>query len=168
MPDASLAAALLLLLPLSAAAWHDITLRRIPDEAVIAVAGIGAGLRAAEGALPLALSLLVALLVLLLLLLPFAKGWLGGGDVKLLAALAIAVPPAATTQMLGATALAGGLLAFAYLALRRLPPSRLGRGRSLAGRVLAIERARIRRGGPLPYGVAIAIGAFCILVTGGS
>jgi prepilin peptidase CpaA len=164
MTDAVPVAAAMLLLPLAFAAWNDVALRRIPNEAVIAVAGIGAGLRGAEGAAPLLLSLLGAAAVFALLLLPYARGWLGGGDVKLLTAIAIAVPPLETTQLLGATALAGGVLALLYLALRRAPAPAPGPRRSIAGRVLAIERARIRRGGPLPYGVAIAVGTVAMFL----
>jgi prepilin peptidase CpaA len=169
MPDAVPAAALLLL-PLAVAAWHDIALRRIPDGIVLLAAGMGAGLRAAEGPAALGGSLLVALAVFALLLIPFARGWLGGGDVKLLSALAIAIPPAAAPGLLVATTLAGGVLALLYLSLRLLPaPAPAARRVGfLPRRILAVERARIRRGAPLPYGLAIAAGAVFVILGGGA
>jgi prepilin peptidase CpaA len=105
------------------------------------------------------------------LLLPFAvMGMLGGGDLKLATAIAIGLPPLGSYQFVVATAVAGGLLALLYLAahrlaLRRAAPSRAaGRAASLLRRVLAAEAWRVRRRGPLPYGVAIAAGAALVLL----
>ena len=59
----------------------------------------------------------------------FLLGWaawrcrvMGGGDVKLLAACALLAPPAAVPGLVLAVALAGGVLALAYLALQPLVP----------------------------------------------
>jgi len=68
---------------------------------------------------------------------------MGGGDVKLAAALALWFSPQSTVKFLVVTSLAGGVLT-------------LG--------VLALHRARRREGRPeVPYGVAIAFGALVIL-----
>ena len=68
-----------------------------------------------------------------------------------------------------ATAIAGGVLAVAYLLLERtLMPTNKPASMSLLRRVIAVEAWRIRRRGPLPYGVAIAAGgAFILLHPGG-
>jgi prepilin peptidase CpaA len=68
---------------------------------------------------------------------------MGGGDVKLAAALALWFSPRSTIQFLVLTSLAGGVLT-------------LG--------VLAWHRAKRREGRPeVPYGVAIAFGGLAIL-----
>ena len=73
----------------------------------------------------------------------FYAGMMGGGDVKLAAALALWFSPASTIKFLLLTSLAGGVLT-------------LG--------VLAFHRLKRREGRPeIPYGVAIAFGGLAIL-----
>ncbi len=104
-------------------------------------------------------SLLLAALVFAALALLHARGWLGGGDVKLAAGVAAGLAPQAVLLFLVVTGIAGGVLAAAHLVLRGLTfrPRRLVK---LAGprRVWRAERWRIARHAPLPYGVAIACG----------
>ena len=79
----------------------------------------------------------------LLFALLFQLGMMGGGDVKLAAALALWFPPAAYLKFLVLMSMAGGLLT--------------------AGLLIA-HRARAKTGRPkIPYGVAIAAGALVIL-----
>jgi prepilin peptidase CpaA len=150
-------------LALVAAALHDIAARTIPNGLCLAIACAGLLARAlAEELLP---GLLAAGLVFLL-------GWaawrcrvMGGGDVKLLAACALLAPPAAVPGLVLAVALAGGLLALAYLGLRPVVPvPALARPAPLLARARRAEAWRIRRRGPLPYGVAIALGTFFTLL----
>jgi prepilin peptidase CpaA len=104
-------------------------------------------------------SLIVATILFLLLLVVYQRGWMGGGDVKLLVALAIGLPLMGLIQLLTITALAGGVLAVMHLTMRLLPyPSLAPAGSSFVRRVYAIERWRHLRHAPLPYGVAIACG----------
>ena len=90
----------------------------------------------------------------------FACGWLGGGDVKLLAAAALWAGPAGLPQLLILTGVIGGALALFLL--------------NPAGRQLAFAARMMIGGGvppagtgietPVPYGVAIAGAAlFAIL-----
>ena len=73
----------------------------------------------------------------------FYAGMMGGGDVKLAAALALWFSPQSTIKFLVLTSLAGGVLT-------------LG--------VLAWHRTKRREGRPeVPYGVAIAFGGLAIL-----
>lgn len=91
----------------------------------------------------IAIQLALALLVLAVCAALFAARMLGGGDAKLLAALALWVPPAAFAELLLVMALAGGLLAGAMLATRRhLAPG---------------AKASV------PYGIAIAVGGLWVL-----
>ena len=73
----------------------------------------------------------------------FYAGMMGGGDVKLAAALALWFSPASTIKFLVLMSLAGGVLTVAILAFHRL---------------------KRREGRPeIPYGVAIAFGGLAIL-----
>ena len=104
-------------------------------------------------------SLIAATILLLLLIVVYQRGWIGGGDVKLLVALAIGLPLMGVIQLLTVTALAGGVLALVHLMMRLLPYPKLApAGSSLVHRVYVVERWRHLRRAPLPYGVAIACG----------
>jgi prepilin peptidase CpaA len=167
MSHISIATTALLGALLVAAAWRDIATRTIPDGISITLAGLGLLLRTTEGMMALGLSTVTAALLFLALVLLHARGALGGGDVKLAGALALGLAPAATVSFLLATALAGGVLALAYIALGRIvrDASPLSRATaSLPRRILAVERRRLRRGGPLPYAVAIALGGILVLL----
>ena len=79
----------------------------------------------------------------------FAAGKLGGGDVKLLAALGLWFNLKGALWMLLDVVLAGGVLAILIIALRSL-----GWSEKIRRRVVLL-----RPGGGIPYGVAIAAGA---------
>lgn len=85
----------------------------------------------------LAIQLGVATIVFGVFVGAFAIGMMGGGDVKLIGALALWLPPFATLSMLIVMSIAGGILTL----------------------IMLIE-ARVRRTGhaiEVPYGVAIAV-----------
>lgn len=145
-----------------AAAWRDLAVRRIPDPLSASIAAAAILLRVVEGPGALAASLAAALALFVLLFALFARGWLGGGDVKLATALALGLPPQGIWTLVVATALAGGVLASGYLLMHRLaagPVAPTRRRSAILARVAAAEAWRIRRRGPLPYGIAIAAGA---------
>jgi prepilin peptidase CpaA len=139
-------------------AMIDIATRLIRNEICLALALLGIASQFANP-VQVAQSLIAATILLLLLLVIYQWGRIGGGDVKLLVALAIGLPLTGVIQLLTITALAGGVLALVHLMMRLLPYPRLApAGSSLARRVYAIERWRHLRHAPLPYGVAIACG----------
>jgi prepilin peptidase CpaA len=85
----------------------------------------------------------VAMAVFLLLAAAFYAGMMGGGDVKLAAALALWFSPASTLKFLVLMSIAGGVLTLL---------------------VLGVHRLRKKEGRPeIPYGVAIAFGGLWIL-----
>jgi prepilin peptidase CpaA len=91
---------------------------------------------------------------------------IGGGDLKLIAALAIGLPVPQLIQALMVMAAAGILLVIVHLLLRLLPlPSLPPVGSRILRRVYAIERWRNIRKAPLPFGVAIACGGVLTLLT---
>jgi prepilin peptidase CpaA len=139
-------------------AMIDIATRLIRNEICLVLALLGI---ASQFASPMQVieSLVVATILLLLLLVIYQRRWIGGGDVKLLLALAIGLPLMGVIQLLTITALAGGVLALVHLMMRLLPNPKLApAGSSLVRRVYAVERWRNLRHAPLPYGVAIACG----------
>jgi len=139
-------------------ATMDVATRLISNEVCLALALLGIAGQLASP-MQVAQSLIAATILLLLLLMIHQRGWIGGGDVKLLVALAIGLPVIGVIELLTVTALAGGVLALVHLMMRLLPyPKRAPAGSSLARRVYAIERWRHLRRAPLPYGVAIACG----------
>lgn len=90
-----------------------------------------------------------ALLVFALGALLFARGWMGGGDVKLLAAVAAWASLATLPLLIGSILLAGGLLALVMIIARRL-----------AARPATQPTLRLlHMDAPLPYGVAILAGS---------
>lgn len=163
VPIASVLEILLLLY----VATIDIATRLISNEIclILALLGIAGQLLTP---IQLAQSLIVAAILFLVLLIIYQRGMIGGGDVKLLVALAIGLPLTGVTQLLTATALAGGVLAALHLMMRRLPQPRLApAGSSLIRRVYAVERWRHLRHAPLPYGVAIASGGIWTILSKG-
>src|SRR5262245_61661098 len=136
----------------------DIATRLIRNEICLMLALLGI---AGQFSSPMHIteSLIAATILLLLLIVIYERGWIGGGDVKLLVALAIGLPLMGVIQLLTITALAGGVLALVHLMMRFLPYPKLAPvGSSFLRRVYAIERWRNLRHAPLPYGVAIACG----------
>lgn len=103
----------------------------------------------------------VALAVFLVGAVLFARGWLGGGDVKLLSAAALWAGAPQTIGLLATTAILGGVLALVLL-------TPLGRG------IAAVGRARLGAPPlaeapaspvPVPYGVAIAGAGLIVVVS---
>lgn len=82
----------------------------------------------------------------------FASGQMGGGDVKLLACLALWMNFTAAIWLVASTLIAGGILAIGFIATR--PFRRAKDGRS--GRTVSRN---------IPYGIAIAAGA-CLVFAG--
>ncbi len=95
----------------------------------------------------------VAVAVFAVLAVTFYLGMMGGGDVKLAAALALWFSPGSTVRFLVIMSLAGGLLTVVVLILHRLKAT----PDALPGVEKNISKPEV------PYGVAIAIGALWIL-----
>jgi len=160
-----LAGAVILLL--LAATWSDLATRTIPNRLSLAIAAIAIPGQMASGPLAFAASAGSAALLFAALVVPFSFGVLGGGDVKLAPALALGLSPSGTWDFVVLTALAGGVLGLAYIALSRLlppPQERIQPGSPLLQRVMAVEWRRIRRRAGLPYGIAIAVGGVAMLL----
>lgn len=145
----------------------DVATRLIRNEICLALALLGIASQL-PNAMQVAESLIAAAILFLLLFVLYTRGGIGGGDVKLLIALAIGFPLTGVIQLLTITALAGGVLALVHLLMRLLPYPRLAPvGSSLMRRIYAVERWRNLRHAPLPYGVAIACGGIWTILSKG-
>ncbi len=98
-----------------------------------------------------AIQLLVATAVFGALALAFYIGMMGGGDVKLAAALALWFSPVTTVKFLVIMSLAGGVLTLLVLAIHKKRENS------------ALDENETPEKPEVPYGVAIAIGALWIL-----
>jgi prepilin peptidase CpaA len=156
------------------ATMYDVAVRIVPNGLSLIVAVAGLGMNTIDG------QLLAALfgggLVFAAMWQCWRRGWIGGGDVKLLSACALLVPPASVPELVLTTGIAGGILALFYLALGRLLPRRAtsrpagrpgarpgARPTGLLARVWRAERRRIRRSLSLPYACAISAGVLLTL-----
>lgn len=140
----------------------DLYKRRLPNWLTMALLAAGLTVRLLHaGFWAFALGLLGALIAALLLILPFARGWLGGGDVKLFAAVGAWLGPRWVLEAALVAAVAGGVLSIFFL-LRAPPAVRRDMVRNL--KLSAIEMTivagerRPHRLSP-PYAPAIAAGA---------
>ena len=149
------------------AAVHDIVARTVPNWINGGILIFALPLRLLQGNLEVALYFSFAVFWILLLLWRFRL--LGGGDVKLWVAATLLIPPfwQAEYLALDRITLIGGFLAIFYIALRHALKSKTFTlkhpgNQYLWQRTIRAELWRMRRGGPLPYAVAISAG---ILVT---
>jgi prepilin peptidase CpaA len=148
--------AALLLVFLILAALEDLWRLEINDWVCAAIAG-GAFLAVAiDGpAGELWQNLLLFSLLLGVGTLLFVRGWMGGGDVKLLAACALWFNLDQGWKMLVAAAIAGGLETLIVMIVRALPwPSSIRK-----------RLAVLQRGEGIPYGVAIGAGVVLVGLT---
>lgn len=134
------------------ACWTDLRARWIPDSASIAVILGFVLYHAAAGKTALlsptvAWHVAVGVTVFTLSALAFARGWIGGGDVKLLSAVSLWAGPGQVLPFLFATSLASGgiaLLLIGYYGVAR-----------------AMQPADDT--GSLPFAIAIAVGGLHLL-----
>ncbi len=160
MPLTAFAVAALLL-----AASHDIAFRIVPDWVSATLAIDAVLLRLLDHHFMTGLA--CGLAVFALAAICWRRGWLGGGDVKLLGATAVLVPPGLVPAYIAVVSLAGGVLALLYLLLERIVPlPRLRLHASLLRRILIVECRRIRRRTSLPYATAISAAALLMLFKG--
>jgi prepilin peptidase CpaA len=150
------------------AAVEDLRARIISNGLVISIAFTGLLLGAATHANMLWINIVAAVLVLVVFGAIAHFGTLGGGDIKLMAAVTLLVPPAQIAGLLLAIALAGGIVSAIYLLLHRvLKPRRRARGprsRNVFTCWWLHERARIMHSRTVPYALAISGGSIPYII----
>lgn len=138
----------------------DLYTRRIPNVLTFGLAGFGVAMAAFGLDALTATEALLGLIVGLALMLPgHLIGATGAGDVKLFAAIGTLLGPRAMVMAFLYTAMAGGAIALAVAARRRLLRDTVDRAltlvRSAGANVGEIERSSVNR---FAYAPAIAIG----------
>lgn len=155
--------ALLILALVGTLAWaavNDAMWYRIPNAVPIVILALYPLylLAGGPGLANLHWSLAIALATFLTGAFMFARGWMGGGDVKLLAALALWAGPAHFPELILMTSIAGGVLALiGILPGRAATIAWLALNLRIALRLPEAPRSATGRR-TIPYGVAIAVG----------
>jgi prepilin peptidase CpaA len=160
------------LLALAGSAASDLRARIVPDRFAILIALCGLAMALRPGTGPLWIALLAAASVFLAYGILAHFNAIGGGDVKLIAAACLLVAPGNIPLLLLEIALAGGVLSCIYLAggfLLRLQPAlyRVSAGAARRGafrKWLRREGARMARGLPMPYALAVLGGVSAHLI----
>lgn len=169
--DATLLIRIAALAVLCVAAAIDIRERLLPNPTVLLVMAGGVVLRLlSDPGWPWPSLAIWFAAVLVLGFIMAGRNWIGWGDAKMIAAVTLLVPPAGVADLLLAICIAGGVLSCLYIATRHVLLRGQAAGASdivppgLAG-IWQMECDRIRRGGPMPYGVAILGGtAYSVLL----
>jgi prepilin peptidase CpaA len=141
----------LLMLALGAAAVEDAVRYRISNltcAAVLIAALVAVAVQGFSSGLWQNFALFAAFLAVGTL--AFAAGWLGGGDVKLLASIGLWLDLRAAVGLIAAVFIAGGLVALVYIVARRMVHA--------AG-------PSIGRHAQIPYGLAVVAGALFMFGT---
>jgi prepilin peptidase CpaA len=162
------------LVALFCAALSDFKRRIIPNRLVAIIPGCGVAIRLLWDPRSIGFTVAVAGAVLLLLGFLARRELIGGGDVKLIAAVTFLVSPGQIITLFFGIAVLGGLLSCIYLlvhlALRRREMSYVAgnRGRcppSRWGGYLGPEVVRIAAQESVPYGLAVAGSTASIALT---
>ena len=135
-----------LALMLLAASWFDLRSRTIPNGLNLAIALLSIPFWWATGLASwpeIAIQIGLAALVFGLFTIPFLLGAMGGGDVKMLGALALWIPGGALLALIVIMSLAGGALTLAMVIRQRV----------------ARKEGRLE----IPYGVAIAFAGLWLI-----
>jgi prepilin peptidase CpaA len=145
----------------------DVSMRRIPNLLNAALALAAVVLAAMHGPLAVASTIATFGAVLVLGFVAFSLGWLGGGDVKLLAAGAAVLGFPDAIPFIIYTAIGGGVLALAFaVATGRLVPvlkavALVLRPFAFKGTVAVAPTSPMT----LPYACAIAFGAVAVALS---
>lgn len=140
---------ILLAVLLLMAAWTDLKTRIISNElnAAIGLLAVAFWFATGEALWPdIAIRIGIALLAFAIFAGLFVLRVMGGGDVKMIAALALWLPFKALIDMLTVMALSGGVIALILIVRQRWRPN--------------AQRPEV------PYGVAIAVGGLWVIANG--
>jgi prepilin peptidase CpaA len=162
------------LMALLASTYTDVKDRIIPNELVGLAAGCGLALSLITRPELAWIGALAAVLALFALGTLAHHGLIGGGDVKMIAAVTLLFHPTQIGTLLLFIVMAGGVLSCIYIAARYalqkcqagqnyLPTAAVSHSDTDRQGWLAGECARIATGGPMPYGVAIFAGVAGLL-----
>ncbi len=149
------------------AAVSDLSTRKIPNALTGSVAIVALGVAASHGMTTFAVACGLLVGILVVGTVAFANGWLGGGDIKLLAAVSASLAPGDALAFLTYTAIGGGIIALGFAAAaRKLPSTLVGVGRlvrpyAIPGTVGIAPEAPTT----MPYALAIAAGFIAVALS---
>jgi len=151
--------AVVLLVATIAAAFFDVRTRHIPNALTGALALVAIAIHVPQGVVPVLLAIASLCAAFALGSVAFSAGWLGGGDIKLIAACCGLVGFPGSVTLLLDVLVCGALLALVMAARR--------------GRLVGLVRstvAAVRYGAPtekitLPYAVSIAGGSIAYVIS---
>lgn len=140
------------------ACFSDLFTMRISNRICLAVAGLFpvAALAVGMGMPDMGMHLATGLAVLAVSFTLFALGWIGGGDAKLVAAVATWFGPAIIVEYLALSCILGGALTLALLYARTQP---LPAGLMQHGWIAHLHRGTTG----VPYGIALGSAALIVL-----
>ena len=148
-----------------AAAWSDVRTRRVPNALTLSLIAFGITAQAITGGWLASLeSLGLAALTIAIGSFVFARGWLAGGDIKLLAGGVAVFGYPAALDFLIFTALFGGVLASAVAVYQRRLTETLTHI-TISAIVPGMPLQVSKQYGSLPYGLAIAASAIFITLS---
>ncbi len=150
------------------AALSDLATRRVANGTNLLLLGAGLAIQlSSAGAAGISSALLGMLLGLAILIVPFSRHWVGGGDVKFLAAAGAGLGPSAVgLAALGGLAL-GGVWALMLLARRSSLRHEVRSNLGLAAVSLSVpEIPRRQQDEVIPLVVPLAIAVALVLMTG--
>lgn len=155
------AAIILTLAACLAASFYDVRARRIPNWLTGSVALAALGLHTLDGFQAAAVSLAVMLVLTVAGTLVYARGGIGGGDVKLAIATSGMLSYPLCVPFLLYTAIGGGLLAVLFLIFRADSRPSLSRITLIAAGAGGVAATRTT----LPYALAFAFGAVVVALS---
>ena len=146
-------------------AYYDLMTRRIPNTLSTAIVALGV-IRMALVADPVAVchTLVAAMLIFVATFLLFWRGMIGGGDAKLIAAMALLIGHQKLFSFLLLMSAFGGMLGLAVLARDKLTPRLARGGFARAGRFVPKVGRSAQRDSTVPYGLAIAAAGVITLI----
>ena len=144
----------------------DVRSRKIPNVIPISLAASALIFKAAHGPTDFLTAVAVLLAVLFVGTVAFSFHWLGGGDVKLLAAGCAFLPPSEGVYFLLFTAIGGGILALVTAAAKGTLRS------TIAGAFTIVHGLQVDKdilikpqsSTQLPYAIAISFGALSVML----
>ena len=154
------------------AAAYDIATRRIPNWLTILGIGFGLLFNVLQGPSQLADGLIGFLCGAAIMFVPFAMGWLGAGDVKLMAVIGLMLGVGPVLDVLLYSAMSGGVLALLWILYRRTMNCKIIKQTWTDLKLMVLSKGQIlpagvssklsNGAGGIPYGVAIALGVLFV------
>jgi prepilin peptidase CpaA len=148
-------------------AYGDVRFRQIPNAATLAIAALGlTRIILAQNAVAASYTLAAATVIFAVTFLLFWRGALGGGDAKLITAMALVIGHQQLLNFLFLMSASGGVLALVVLIRDKFEPG-LGRPcrRPTASRVKTHPTIAMAENVTVPYGVAVAAaGAITLII----